>query len=252
VGFLRLKSGLLRGGAVTVLAGLGLAVAASLAGAHGDSYVVGGSSLYPAKAAAQQDYRKDGSYDLKCSSGTYVHAVYETGYPVGLYYAMDGITFQCVAPDGTDATTFFGPNGPPATAGDACSGSKLNPVTGLDVNSDRYIKDIKIRCGTISADGVVTDTGYTGSWNPQNDDTQTPLQCGSGDVVTGLRIGYRNVYDQRAFTSIWLFCAGVGKARSTTSTTTKSTTVKHFVTTIPTVPPKPTRTTTTPKKPKKP
>ena len=64
---------------------LGLAVAPPLAAAAGGTFVIGGSSLYPVSAVAQQNYYKDGNKDLKFASGTFMHAVYVVPGTWGTY-----------------------------------------------------------------------------------------------------------------------------------------------------------------------
>ncbi len=218
--------GLLRSAIAVLLCGLGLAVAPSLAGASSGAFVIGGSSLNPESAAAQQNSDRDGNKDVKCASGTFMHAVYVVPGTWGTYPTIAGIGFQCIGPDGSEPTpSWFGSDAYSYNIG--CprgSSGILDALTGLKVNVDRYVKDFKARCGSISTSGDVVDVGYQDDWaldKVQDNDTKTALTCPTGDVVTGLRIGYKKksngVY---GFTSVWLWCSGVGPAPSTTGGTT--------------------------------
>jgi len=221
--------GLLRSATAVLLCALGLAVAPSLAEAAGGAFVIGGSSLNPASAVAQQNYYKDGNKDVKCASGTFMHAVYVVPGTWGTYPTVAGIGFQCIGPDGSEPDpSWFGSDAHHYSIGcDTSSSGIFDALTGLKVNVDRYVKDLKARCGSISTSGDVADVGYQDDWaldKVQDDDTKTALTCPTGDVVTGLRIGYKQKSNGAyGFTSVWLWCSGVGPAQSTSGGTTTTT-----------------------------
>ena len=220
--------GLSRSAVAMLLCALGLAVAPPLAAAAVGTFVIGGSSLYPASAVAQQNYYKDGIKDVKCASGTYMHYVYVVPGTWGTYPTVAGIGFQCIGPDKSEPhPSWFGSDDYALASGCGKNGEDIfGPLTGLNVNVDRYVKDLKARCGSISTSGDVTDLGYPGDWaigEVQDDDTKTALTCATGDVVTGLRIGYKQKSNGAyGFTSVWLWCAGVGPAPSTSDETTSA------------------------------
>ena len=208
--------------AVTLACGL-LAVAAPVAAASG-GFSIGSPQLAGGRATSNQDVNRDGTRDVKCSSGTYLFAISAYGATWGTYPAVEAVGLWCKSPSGSEAspvsfgTVAAGFPSLPSLGSGRCTGTN-GALTGLNVNADRFIKDIKARCGEIFAGSGqktrVDDDGYQDSWmldQVQNNDTQEGLRCGKRKVVTGLRIRYREDSNETAFTSLQLFCSTVSKA----------------------------------------
>lgn len=204
----RLKSCLLRGAQALTLGCVLLAVLAPAAAA-GDTVVIGTPQVSSSTATSTQNAHKDVTWDVKCGSGTYLDEVDPASAAWGTYPTVGYVLIYC---SDDERDRIYGLV--------RCTGGSA--LTGLAVNADRYIKDFKIRCGEIVAQSGqkprVDDHGYRGSWlldQVENNDTQTGLACGAQQVATGLRIGYRKNGDQRAFTSVQLFCSTVSSASAT-------------------------------------
>lgn len=242
---LRLKSRFLRGALAIVAASVLLAVVAPFAGAE----VVGTSAVSAVTAIADQSKNKDGYWNVQCGSNQYLVEAKPTGGYAGTYPAVSYVTIYCwnAGDQGDDERDR-------EVGLIRCVGSDV-ALTGLMVNADRYIKDWKYRCGEITDSGgkvSIKNLGYT-DWlldQVENNDTQTVLSCGTRQVVTGLRIGYKlgasdPNHTPKHFTSVQLSCATLSsKTRrpSTTTTTTKTTATKVVTTkTVPKI------TTTTPR-----
>lgn len=236
----------LRLGAPAIILGCFLFAALAPAAAAADTVVIGTPQASSTTATSSQNVNKDATWEVKCGSGTYLDEVDPASAAWGTYPTVGYVLIYCHSPndlsdDERDRITGLV----------RCTGGSA--LTGLAVNADRYIKDFKIRCGEIVAQSGqqprVDDHGYRGSWlldQVENNDTQTGLACGAQQVATGLRIGYRKNGDQRAFTSVQLFCATVSSASATdTGQTTAAETTKTKTKTAVGARPTPTKTVTT-------
>lgn len=253
---LPLKSRFVRGALAVVAASVLLAVVAPFAGAE----VVGTSAVSSVAATSDQNKNKDGTWNPQCGSNQYLVEAEPTHGYAGTYPDVAYVSIYC------RTANFPGDDQRDRIIGlIRCEGSNV-ALTGLMVNADRYIKDWKYRCGEISDSGgkvSIKDLGYT-DWlldQVENNDTQTILSCGTRQVVTGLRIGYKSGasdwgYIPKNFTSVQLSCATLSPTSKSTPrpvvgrspiTTTKLATTGTITTTFPTPKLVPKITATTPR-----
>ena len=216
---------------------------------------VGTPALNAGKATSDQDANQDGTWTANCGTDQFLVELTPTGGYAGVYPAMVYNNIYCWSPidlndDSQDRSVGL----------IRCEGDTA--LTGLMVNADRFVKDYRFRCGELKRSSTsisITDRGYT-DWvldRVESNDTQTILYCGSGQVATGVRIGYKLTGTQKNFTSVQLYCAPLsmtGTAGTTTSTKTTTTTIHVTPTTnkpvttttrVTTTTPKPVTTTTT-------
>jgi hypothetical protein len=189
----------------------------SLAAPQADAaaFTVGASSIVTTPARADQDDARTGTDQLKCSAGAYVEELRLTagvwaGYPDVAYARL-----QCRFPGAGIEYKELGHDDSHHVTGD-CPGT--NPaITGLLVADDRYIKDMKIKCGKVNSSGRprVEDSGYDDDFllgHVSTNDDQTSMRCASRKVMTGVQISYREVGASIGFTGIQIWCASVSQA----------------------------------------
>lgn len=184
---------------------------------------VAAPTLLNSRAASSQDSKADGTADIKCATGKYAFAADVVGANWGTYPALEYVRLWCMTATGVQSgTASFGSS--PATAlavpamGDGRCNGATGAVSGFKVNYDRYLKDLKARCGVIVPDSspTVADAGLQASWmldRVENDDFQSDLTCRSGQVLSGLRIRYRRDHDETAFTRLQAWCSTVRPSR---------------------------------------
>jgi len=184
------------------------------------SYRIGTPALVPGKAASNQDSKKTGTKDLSCPTGYWMYAIDVDGGIWGTYPAIEKVSLRCGNKNGDHASArsfgkvATGLNLTISYGQGQCSGG-TPALTGMNVNFDRYIKDVKVRCGGIVTSGSsvrVDDTGLQGSWllnRVQNNDSQRSLKCQGNQVLSGLRISHRDDSNETAFTALQLLCSSV-------------------------------------------
>lgn len=216
----------LRGTAVKSAVAAALSVSMLVAGApaaSATSFNVAAPVLLNSRAASSQDSNADGTTDIKCATGKYAFAADVVGANWGTYPALEYVRLWCMTATGSQSGTASFGSAPstalalPAMGDGRCNGA-TGSLTGVKVNFDRYIKDLKARCGVIVPDSspTVADAGLQRSWmldRVENDDFQSDLTCRSGQVLTGFRIRFRRDHDETAFTRLQAWCSTVRPSR---------------------------------------
>lgn len=204
-----------------LLVGTAIVVALSLfssTSAYALGFTVGSPSLVSTTARSSQDSNHDGSHDLKCGSGKYMARIAGAYGSWGTYPAIEQLWFYCQTFGATPASVRWGTVEPTGAFvpwdDDTCTGT-YPAVTGIRVNFDRYVKDIKLRCGDVSSSGRSITNRFNHDWlfdHVETNDTQTNLSCPANQVLTGARIRYREDADETSFTGLQIFCAAITPA----------------------------------------
>ena len=203
---------------------IGIAFAAS-------ALELGASAADDQHASSSRDSTSLGSHDLECPEGYYVGNVEAVETTWGLYPSIAQVTLTCRnIDDRTDTERVSWPDDVLYIEGaswfdadyvrDQGCGDEGGFMTGLRIDSDRYIKDLQVRCGekVISTRGgtrtlKIDNHGYSGDWlfdRTEADDDTASLVCDNGDrVMTGIRLRYKEDADEIALTRVQLICATV-------------------------------------------
>ncbi|MCC6386367.1 MAG: hypothetical protein IT302_03170 [Dehalococcoidia bacterium] len=206
------------------LSAIGIAFAAS-------ALELGASSTDDQHASSSQDSTSLDSHDLECPRGYYVANVEAVETTWGLYPSIAQVTLTCRnIDDRTDTERVSWPDDRLYIEGaswfdadyvrDQGCAAEGGFMTGLRIDSDRYIKDLQVRCGekVISTRGgtrsvKIDNHGYSGDWlfdRTESDDDTASLVCDNGDrVMTGVRLRYKEDADEIALTRVQLICATV-------------------------------------------
>lgn len=218
------KLGVLGAASVLGIGALGVAAAAS-------ALDLGATRVDDQHASSSQDSSSLDSHDLECPAGYYVANVEAVETTWGLYPSIAQITLTCrnIA-DKTESERVSWPDDILYIEGaswfdadyvrDQGCADDGGFMTGLRIDSDRYIKDLQVRCGekVITTRGgtrsvKINNSGFSGDWlfdRTEADDETASLVCDNGDrVMTGVRLRYKEDSDEIALTRVQLLCAEV-------------------------------------------